>query len=164
VRLPVFVLVIACFVTAVDLSMQAWFYELYKVLGIFVPLIVVNCVIIARAEAFASKNRVGRALLDGFATGLGFTMALTVLGGMRELLGQGTLFAQANLMFGDGARGLTLSLGPHFHGALVAILPPGAFIGLGVLIALKNVIDRRLAQRKPAVLPQPEVEAGPAGA
>jgi electron transport complex protein RnfE len=150
VRLPVFVLVIASFVTVVELSMQAFFYELYKVLGIFIPLIVTNCIIIGRAESFASKNPVDRALIDGLAMGIGFALVLTVLGGIRELVGQGTLFHQAHLLLGEGARGLSFSLGPDFQGALLAILPPGAFIGLGLLIALKNVIDKRVRQRQAA--------------
>jgi electron transport complex protein RnfE len=149
VRLPVFVLVIASFVTVVELSMQAYFYELYKVLGLFIPLIVTNCLIIGRAESFASKNRVGRALLDAVFMGLGFTLVLMMLGGVRELAGQGTLFYQANLMFGEAASGLSMSVGPAFEGALLAMLPPGAFIGLGLLIALKNVIDKRVRARKP---------------
>lgn len=149
VRLPVFVLVIASFVTAVELTMQAYFYELYLVLGLFIPLIVTNCTIIGRAEAFASKNAVDKALVDALAMGVGFTLVLTTLGGMRELMGQGTLFHQAHLLFGEPARGLTLTLGPEFKGALVAILPPGAFIGLGLLIALKNLIDQRLRRRAP---------------
>ncbi len=144
VRLPVFVLVIASFVTAVELTMQAYFYELYLVLGLFIPLIVTNCTIIGRAEAFASKNRVDRALMDGLAMGLGFTLVLMTLGGLRELIGQGTLFNQAHLLLGEAARALTVKLGERFHGALIAILPPGAFIGLGLLIALKNLIDQRV--------------------
>ncbi|MEO5343664.1 MAG: electron transport complex subunit E [Gammaproteobacteria bacterium SHHR-1] len=143
VRLPVFVLVIASFVTAVELSMSAWFHELHKVLGIFIPLIVTNCTIIGRAEAFASKNNLARSVVDALAIGLGFTLVLLVLGGMRELVGQGTLFDQAHLMFGEAARGLTLNLGEDFRGMLLAILPPGAFIGLGLLIALKNLIEER---------------------
>ena len=150
VRLPVFVLVIASFVTAVELSMNAWFYELYKILGIFIPLIVTNCAIIGRAEAFASKNSLGRSLVDGVAMGLGFTLALTVLGAMREIIGLGTLFAQADLMFGDIASGMTLRLGDDFNGMLLAILPPGAFIGLGFMIALKNIIDKRLTKTRQA--------------
>ena len=153
VRLPVFVLVIASFVTAVELTMQAYFYELYLVLGLFIPLIVTNCTIIGRAEAFASKNPVDKALVDALAMGVGFTLVLTTLGGMRELMGQGTLFHQAYLLFGEHARGLTITLGPGFKGALVAILPPGAFIGLGLLIALKNLIDQRLRRRVPRGLP-----------
>lgn len=147
VRLPVFVLVIASFVTTVELGMQAYFYELYKVLGLFIPLIVTNCIIIGRAEAFASKNRVDRALADGLAMGIGFTLVLMTLGGIREFLGQGTLFYQAHLMLGDAARGLSMSLGPDFQGALLAILPPGAFMCLGLLIAIKNLIDKRAKQR-----------------
>jgi Na+-translocating ferredoxin:NAD+ oxidoreductase subunit E len=148
VRLPVFVLVIASFVTAVELGMQAYFHELHKVLGLFIPLIVTNCAIIGRAEAFASKNRVDRALVDGLSMGIGFTLVLTTLGGLREFVGQGTLFHQAHLLLGKSAQGLSLSLGADFHGVLLAILPPGAFIGLGLLIALKNVIDKRLRQRR----------------
>jgi len=158
VRIPVYVVVIASFVTLVELLMHAYFYELYKVLGIFIALIVVNCTILGRAEAFASKNAVGPAALDGFSMGLGSTAALVTLGGLRELLGQGSLFAQANLLLGDWAKVLSLSLGDNFHGALVAILPPGAFLGLGFLIALKNVIDRRAARRTAtaaAAPPQP---------
>jgi len=163
IRLPVFVLIIASFVTAVDLSMQAWFFELYKVLGIFIPLIVVNCIIIGRAEAFAVKNPVDRAALDGLAMGAGMTLVLVALGGMREFVGQGTLFAQADLMLGGVGKLLMVNLGPDFHGAILAILPPGAFIFLGLLIALKNLLDKRARQRQaalakaapPAAEPQP---------
>ncbi|MGD8932093.1 MAG: electron transport complex subunit E [Chromatiales bacterium] len=147
VRLPVFVMVIASFVTATELAMNAYFHELHKILGIFIPLIVTNCTIIGRAEAFASKNNLSRSLLDGLSIGIGFTLVLVTLGAMRELIGQGTLFDQAYLMFGEAARGLTLKLGEDFRGMLVAILPPGAFLGLGLLIAGKNLIDKRLAQR-----------------
>jgi len=150
VRLPVFVLVIASFVTAVELTMQAAFYELYLVLGLFIPLIVTNCAIIGRAEAFASKARLDQAIVDGLAMGIGFTLVLMVLGGIREFLGQGTLFYQAHLLLGEGARGFGLELGDTFQGALLAILPPGAFIGLGLLIALKNVIDKRVKRLKSA--------------
>jgi electron transport complex protein RnfE len=151
VRIPVFVVVIASFVTIVELLMKAYFYELHKVLGIFIALIVVNCTILGRAEAFASKNPVAASALDGLSIGVGSTAALIILGGLRELVGQGTLFAQAHLMLGDWARMLELEVGEGFHGALAAILPPGAFIGLGFLIALKNVIDRRAARRAEAV-------------
>ncbi|MBN4079144.1 electron transport complex subunit E [Beggiatoa alba] len=146
-RIPSFVLVIASFVTAVELLMQAFLYDLYLVLGIFIPLIVTNCVIIARAEAFASKNNVWRSLLDGLAMGIGFTAVLLLLGAIREILGHGTLFAQAELMFGEGSEWLTVTLFEDYRGFLLAILPPGAFLGLGLLIAVKNVIDKRLAQR-----------------
>jgi electron transport complex protein RnfE len=146
VRLPVFVLVIASFVTAIELSMNAYFHELHKILGIFIPLIVTNCIIIGRAEAFASKNNLAHSLVDGISVGIGFTLVLLTLGGMRELVGQGTLFDQAHLMFGEAAQGLTIKI-EDFPGMLIAILPPGAFIGLGLLIMLKNLIDQRLAAR-----------------
>ncbi|MCP3867331.1 MAG: electron transport complex subunit E [Gammaproteobacteria bacterium] len=155
VRLPVFVIVIASFVTAVELSMNAWFHELYKILGIFIPLIVTNCAIIGRAEAYASKHSLGKSLLDGFAMGIGFALVLVTLGALRELIGLGTLFAQADLMFGDAAKGMTITLGDDFQGALLAILPPGAFIGLGFLIALKNLIDKRINSRKTVSATQP---------
>jgi electron transport complex protein RnfE len=161
VRIPVYVVVIASFVTVVELLMKAYFHELNQVLGIFIALIVVNCTILGRAEAFASKNPVGAAAVDGLSIGIGSTAALVALGALRELLGQGTLFAQAHLMLGDWARVLELELGAGFHGALAAILPPGAFIGLGFLIALKNVIDRRLARKAEAV---PVAPAQPAQA
>jgi len=147
IRLPVFVLVIASFVTAVELSMNAWFFELYKILGIFIPLIVTNCAIIGRAEAFASKNNVMKSIVDGLAMGVGFTLVLVALGAMREFIGMGTLFAQAHLMFGEAARGLTFSMGPDFKGALLAILPPGAFIALGLMLAVKNKVDQRTEER-----------------
>jgi len=146
-RIPCFVLVIASFVTAVELLMQAFLYDLYLVLGIFIPLIVTNCVIIARAESFASKNPVGRSLLDGLSMGIGFTAVLLLLGALREILGHGTLFAQAELMFGEGTQWLTITLLDDYRGFLLAILPPGAFLALGLLIAGKNVIDKRRAQR-----------------
>ncbi len=147
VRIPVFVLIIASFVTALELAMNAFWHELYNVLGIFIPLIVTNCAIIGRAEAFASKQNVYRSALDGLAMGIGFTLALVLLGGLRELIGQGTLLSQAHLMFGDGARDLTLHIIDDYRGFLLAILPPGAFIGLGLLIALKNMIDARTQRR-----------------
>jgi len=146
-RIPTFVLVIASFVTAVELAMKAFLYDLYLVLGIFIPLIVTNCVIIARAEAFASKNNVYRSLLDGLAMGLGFTAVLLVLGAIRELLGNGTLLSQAHLMFGAATEWLTLTVIDNYRGFLLAILPPGAFLCLGGLIAVKNVIDKRQRER-----------------
>jgi electron transport complex protein RnfE len=149
VRLPVFVMVIASFVTAIELGMNAYFHELHKILGIFIPLIVTNCAIIGRAEAFASKNGLSRSLVDGLSIGIGFTLVLITLGGLRELVGQGTLFDQAHLMFGEAAQGLTLRI-EEFPGMLIAILPPGAFIGLGLLIMVKNLIDKRVAERTAA--------------
>lgn len=148
-RLPVFVMIIASIVTIIELSMNAWFHELYLILGIFIPLIVTNCSIIARAEAFAARNPVGPSLLDGLMMGIGFTAVLVVLGGMRELIGQGTLFSQAYLMFGEAARGFTITVIDDYRGFLLALLPPGAFIGLGLIVALKNVIDVKLQNRQP---------------
>ena len=153
IRIPVFVLVIASFVTAVELAMNAFFHDLYKVLGIFIPLIVTNCAILGRAEAFASKNPVGKSFIDGLTMGLGFAIILVVLGAMRELIGFGTLFAQAHMMFGEAARWLTTTVIEDYKGFLLAVLPPGAFIGLGLLIALKNLIDQRLAQKQKQAAP-----------
>jgi electron transport complex protein RnfE len=150
IRIPVFVMLIAAIVTAIELAMNAYFHELYLILGIFIPLIVTNCNILARAEAFASKNAPLPSALDGLFMGIGFTAVLVALGAMREVLGKGTLFSQAQLMFGDGAKWMTVTVFGDYHGFLLAILPPGAFIGLGLLIALKNVID---AKRK--ALPAP---------
>ena len=137
VRIPVFVLVIAATVTAVDLLLNAFFHDLHRILGIFIPLIVTNCVIIGRAEAFASKKTVPRAFADSFSMGLGFTLILVILGTMREALGRGTILAQAELMFGDSARALKITLTEDYSGFLLAILPPGAFLAMGLLIALK---------------------------
>jgi electron transport complex protein RnfE len=143
VRLPVFVLVIAANVTVIDLLMDAFFHDLHQILGIFIPLIVTNCAIIGRAEAFASKNTVDKALADGFFVGLGFTLALVALGALREVIGTGTLLGRADLMFGDIAKHWPLHVFHDYDGFLLAILPPGAFIGLGLMIAAKNVIDAR---------------------
>ena len=157
VRIPVFVLVIASAVTAIELAMDAWLHDLYKMLGIFIPLIVTNCSIIGRAEAFASKQPPLPAFIDGLAMGLGFTAVLATLGALREFVGQGTLFDHAHLMFGEMARDWEMVLIEDYRGFLVAILPPGAFLGLGLIIALKNVIDGRRARRR-------ETAPGPADA
>ena len=159
VRIPIFVMVIAAFVTAIELLMNAFLHELYLILGIFIPLIVTNCAIIGRAEAFASKNSLGKAIADGLAMGGGFGLALLLLGGLREVLGQGTLLADAHLLFGELARGWTITVIPEFRGFLLAALPPGAFIGLAFLIAGKNMIDRRLQARQKA---KPPIGAEPA--
>ena len=143
IRIPVFVLIIASTVTIIELSMNAWFHELYLILGIFVPLIVTNCAIIARAHAFASKNTITSSFIDGLFMGIGFTAVLVTLGAMRELIGFGTLFQQAHLMFGDVARDFTITLFDNYRGYLLAILPPGAFIGLGLLIAGKNIRNKK---------------------
>ena len=143
VRLPVFVLIIASVVTMIELAMKAMFYDLYLVLGIFIPLIVTNCAIIGRAEGFASKNPVGPAMLDGLMMGLGFLAVLALLGALREIIGFGTLFAQAELMFGANAGALTIVFNSDYPGFLLAILPPGAFFGLAILIVAKNWFDLR---------------------
>ena len=143
VRIPIFVLLIASFVTVVDLIMQSFFYDMYLILGIFVPLIVTNCAILARAEAFASKNTWDRSVIDGLMMGVGFSIVLVLLGAMREILGSGTLFDQADLIFGDLGSSLKVTFFDQYQGTLIALLPPGAFIGLGLIVALKNLIDSR---------------------
>ena len=143
VRIPIFVLLIASFVTLVDLLMQSFFYDMYLILGIFVPLIVTNCAILARAEAFASKNTWDRSIIDGLMMGIGFSIVLVLLGAMREILGSGTLFDQADLIFGDLGSSLKVTFFDQYQGTLIALLPPGAFIGLGLIVALKNLIDSR---------------------
>lgn len=148
VRIPVFVVLIATLVTLVDLALNAWLHDLYKVLGLFIALIVVNCAILGRAEAFASKSPVLDSALDGIAMGLGFTFALTVIGLIRELLGSGTLFAQASLLLGPQFAFLETTVIPNYGGVLMMILPPGGFLVLGVLLALKRVLDARVAARK----------------
>jgi electron transport complex protein RnfE len=147
IRIPVFVMIIASFVTIVQLLMNAYTYDLYLALGIFIPLIVTNCAIIGRAEAFASKNAPLPAAYDGVMIGLGFTAVLVVLGGMREILGAGTLFAGADRLFGDIATNWTITLFETDAPFLLAILPPGAFLGMGLLIAIKNIIDAKLAKK-----------------
>lgn len=143
IRIPAFVLIIATLVTAIDLSLQAWFFELSQILGIFVPLIVTNCTILARAEAFASRQPLLPSMLDGLAQGIGFALVLILLGAGRELLGQGTILADAGLLLGAWAEGLTIHLLPRDQGLLLAILPPGAFIGLGLMVALRQYLMAR---------------------
>ena len=152
IRIPVFVLIIASVVTTIELAMNAWFHELYKILGIFIPLIVTNCSIIARAEAFASKNGIVPSFADGLFMGLGFTTVLVLLGAVREGLGFGTLLQKAHLMFGDAARDVQITLISDYQGFILAILPPGAFIGLGLLIAGKNILDKKRAARQTVVV------------
>jgi len=147
IRIPVYVLIIAVLVTVVQYLMNAYMYALYIVLGIFIPLIVTNCIVLARAEAFASKNATLPSALDGFAMGLGLTAVLATLGGIREIFGHGTLFSGFDLALGEMAKHWTVTIVPNYHGFLLAILPPGAFIGLGLLIAGKNYLTLR-AERK----------------
>ena len=149
IRIPIFVLIIAAFVTCVQLLMNAFTYNLYQSLGIFLPLIVTNCAIIGRAEAYASKNPVAQASFDGLMMGLGFLAVLVFLGAIREVLGQGTLFDGANLLLGSWATQLKVQVYQLDSQFLLAMLPPGAFIAMGFLIAGKNFIDSRIAQAKP---------------
>lgn len=159
VRLPAFVMIIAAFTTCTELLMQAFTYELYQILGIFIPLIVTNCVILGRADAFASKNSVIPAAADGFMMALGFFAVLIVIGALREIIGHGTLFANMHLIFGEGARSWGIQLfGDNYKGFLVAILPPGAFLIAGLLIAIKNIIDTRIETKRRAL--QGEVKKG----
>ncbi len=156
IRIPVYVMIIAALVTCVQLLMNAYFYDLYQALGIFIALIVTNCIIIGRAEAFANRNPPLLALFDGLMMGIGFTLVLLVLGGVREILGQGTLFAGAEQLLGPWAASLKIVLFQADAGFLLAILPPGAFLALGFIIAIKNLIDLRLSRRKQVVKAQVE--------
>ncbi len=158
IRILAFVLIIASVVSMIELLMHAFFYDLYVVLGIYVPLIVTNCVIIGRAETFASKNKLLPSVLDGFATGLGFSITLVLLGALRELTGRGTLFFRSDMLLGDWAKSLTLTIFPEHPGFLLAMLPPGAFIGLALLIAARNAWEAR-AGRWPAEQVQSAHEA-----
>ncbi len=135
VRLPAFVMIIAALTTCIELLTQAYTYELYQVLGIFIPLITTNCVILGRADGFAAKHGPLVAAYDGLAMGLGFALVLLVLGGLRELAGTGALFANMHLLFGPATADWKLTLFDGYDGFLLAILPPGAFIVLGLLIA-----------------------------
>jgi len=153
IRIPFYVMVIATNVTVVDLLMNAYLPDLHSVLGIFIPLIVTNCAIIARAEAFASKQPVLPSIVDGFMMGLGFLLLLVVLGGLREIVGSGTLFANASVMLGSWADQLSLQVfHQDYSGFLLAILPPGAFIFMGFILAAKNIIDGYLDKQKAAKL------------
>jgi len=153
VRLPAFVMIIASFVTCAELLMQAYTYELYQILGIFIPLIVTNCAILGRADAFASKNPPLPALLDGAMMGIGFLVVLVALGAMRELIGQGTMFTDMDLLLGPMAADWGIRPLERYPDVLFMVLPPGAFVGLGLLIALKNGIDNHLKARRKAAEP-----------
>ncbi len=157
VRIPIFVMIIASFVTCVQLLMNAYTFGLYQSLGIFIPLIVTNCIIIGRAEAYASKNTPLLSLFDGFWMGLGMTCSLFVLGALREILGNGTLFNGANRLLGEWAHVLEIQFFQVEHPFLLAILPPGAFLTLGFLIAAKNVLDAK-AKKKKQQAPLAEIE------
>jgi len=143
IRIPVYILIISVLVTVAQLLMAAYMHPMYLVLGIFIPLIVTNCIVLARVEAFASKNTVLPSAADGFFMGLGGTAVLATLGGIRELFGHGTLLSGIDLALGDWAKGWVIHVVPDYHGFLLAVLPPGAFIGLGLLIASRNWLNLR---------------------
>jgi electron transport complex, RnfABCDGE type, E subunit len=143
VRVPVYILIVAAMVTLVDLTMNAWMHEMYKVLGLFIPLIVSNCLPLARLEAFAAKEKVLPSFLDGLFMGLGFTLALTAIGAVREIVGSGTLFADAALLLGPAFHFMELRFLPEDVGVLVMVLPPGGFLVTGLLIVGKRLLDLR---------------------
>lgn len=158
IRIPVFILIIAALVTIIDLGMHAYLQELHTILGIFIPLIVTNCIVLARVEAFAAKNPVTPSALDGLMMGLGLALVLALLGAVRELIGKGTLFSGLDLVFGASAASWVLHV-PDYNGLLLAILPPGAFIGLGLLIALRNWHEQRKTAEQTNKAPEAQLQA-----
>ncbi len=161
IRLPAFVMIIASLVSCIELLMKAYTYELYQILGIFIPLIVTNCAVLGRAETFASKNTILPAALDGFMMGLGFTLVLVCVGIIRELLGTGMIFNNMQLLFGPQAANWTLDIfGKDYPGMILALLPPGAFIVVGFLMAAKNYIDHYLKQKNATREPTREIVKG----
>ena len=161
IRLPAFVMIIASLVSCIELLMKAYTYELYQILGIFIPLIVTNCAVLGRAEAFASKNKILPAVLDGFMMGLGFTLVLVFVGAIREILGTGMIFNNMQLLFGDTAIHWKLNvLGDAYPGMILALLPPGAFIVVGFLMAAKNYIDNLVKERALANTAAKEIVKG----
>lgn len=152
IRVPVFILVIAALVTVIDLSINAFSQPLHKVLGIFIPLIVVNCIVLARVESFAAKNPPAPSMLDGFMMGTGLMLVLGLLGAMRELIGKGTVLSGLDLIVSTLPKQLYTI--PDYHGFLLAVLPPGAFLGLGALIAVRNWFEVRKTANNKASSPQ----------
>lgn len=155
IRLPAFVMIIAAAVTGIELIMEAYTYELFQILGIFLPLITTNCVILGRADAFASKNSILPAMYDGFIMGVGFMVILVLLGAMREVIGTGAIFANMDLLFGPAAADWKLVIFDNYKEFLLAILPPGAFIFTGLIIAMKNIIDSQIKARQEAMKDKP---------
>lgn len=152
VRLPAFVMIIASAVTCIELLMKAFTFELYQILGLFIPLIVTNCAVLGRADAFASKNTPIPAAYDGFIMGFGFMVVLVLVGAVREILGTGAIFADMQLIFGEAARTWKLTLfGADYPNVIFALLPPGAFIVVGFLIAIKNWVDAKRKERAAAL-------------
>lgn len=159
IRIPVFILIIAALVTVIDLSMNAFVHPLHKVLGIFIPLIVTNCIVLARVEAFAAKNPTTPSALDGFSMGMGLALVLTLLGAVREFVGKGTLLSGIDLVLGPDAKSLVIHAIPDYSGFLLAILPPGAFIGLAMLIAGHNWVEQRKAAAALAAPPMMPIQS-----
>ena len=157
VRIPVFIVLIATLVTLVDMSLNAWMHDLYRVLGLFIALIVVNCAVLGRAESFASRNGIVASAIDGLGMGLGFTLALTAIGLIRELIGAGTLFSQASLLLGPDFAFLETTVVPDYGGVLMMILPPAGFLVLGLMLAAKQAYERRI---KESTAPRLEATAG----
>jgi electron transport complex protein RnfE len=152
IRVPVFILVIATLVTVIDMSINAFAHPLHKVLGIFIPLIVVNCIVLARVESFAAKNTTVPSMLDGFMMGSGLMLVLGLLGAIRELVGKGTILSGLDLVFGPSAIPF-MWVSTDYHGLLLAVLPPGAFLGLGSLIAIRNWIEIRKTTKAKTLAP-----------
>jgi electron transport complex protein RnfE len=159
VRIPVFIVIIATLVTVVDMSLNAWMHGLYQVLGLYIALIVANCAVLGRAEAFAARQPVLASTLDGLWMGLGFTVALTLIGLIREFLGAGTLFSQASLLLGPNFAFMEITALPNYGGVLMMVLPPAGFLVLGFLLAGKRLLDSRLAARAPAAPAAPSAIA-----
>ena len=157
VRIPVFIVLIATLVTLVDMSLNVWMHDLYRVLGLFIALIVVNCAVLGRAESFASRNGIVASAIDGLGMGLGFTLALTAIGLIRELIGAGTLFSQASLLLGPNFAFLETTVVPDYGGVLMMILPPAGFLVLGLMLAAKQACEHRA--KEPSV-PRVEAAAG----
>jgi Na+-translocating ferredoxin:NAD+ oxidoreductase subunit E len=155
VRIPAFIILIATIVTLVDMTMNAYIHELYKVLGLFIPLIVVNCAVLARAEAFASQNSIIPSAIDGLFMGIGFTLGLVSLGAVREIIGSGTLFSGASLLLGQNFSFLEMTIIPHYKGVLLMMLPPGGFIAMGFLMVGKRYLDNRAKQKAAAMSSAP---------
>ncbi|TNV22687.1 electron transport complex subunit E [Buttiauxella sp. B2] len=156
IRIPIYVMIIASVVSTVQMLINAYAYGLYQSLGIFIPLIVTNCIVIGRAEAFAAKSSVPLAALDGFAIGMGATSAMFVLGSLREIIGNGTLFDGADALLGSWAKVLRIEVFHTDTPFLLAMLPPGAFIGLGLMLAVKYLIDEKMKARRAAKAVAPE--------
>ncbi|PWI33883.1 electron transport complex subunit RsxE [Vibrio albus] len=148
VRIPVNIIIIATLVTLIDFILNAWLHPLHKVLGLFIPLIVTNCAILGRVESFASRSAVLPSLVDGVAMGIGFTWVLTVLGGIREVIGSGTLFTNASLLLGDTFSFLEVTVIPDYRGLLLVILPPGGFLILGACLGIKQKVEQVIKRKQ----------------